>query len=299
MKANLVADVEGFFDREEDYRSFGVPWKRGIILHGLPGNGKTISVKALMHCLSQRSPEIPTLYVKSLGQDADQDDIRTIFDKARETAPCLRVPEDIDSLVSDKVKSFFLNEIDGLEGNGGVMMIGSTNYCELLAGLVIPRWLTDITVDRLDAGIAKRPSRFDRKYHFALPALSERTRYCDFWRLKLAKTTSMELRPDMSSAIAKITEGFSFACLQEALVTGLLGLVHMQRSDSSSMERYDVLSTDIASNPIFQAIKKQVEILRKEMVDSRKSVEDANKNSVLNDPRSGSASTAGFGLGRC
>ncbi|KAL9626187.1 MAG: hypothetical protein Q9204_007510, partial [Flavoplaca sp. TL-2023a] len=300
MKASLVADVEGFFDRKEDYRSFGVPWKhslwksldaqgnhsnnddqRGIILHGLPGNGKTISVKALMHCLSQRSPEVPTLYVKSLGQDADQDDIRTIFDKARETAPCLLVLEDIDSLVSDKVKSFFLNEIDGLEGNDGVMMIGSTNY-----------------LDRLDAGIAKRPSRFDRKYHFALPALPERTRYCDFWRLKLAKTTSMQLRPEMLSAIAKITEGFSFAYLQEALVTGLLGLVYTQRSDSSSMERYDVLSTDIASNPIFQAIKKQVEILRKEMLDSRKSVEDANRNSVLNDPRSGSASTAGFGLGR-
>ncbi|KAL9025701.1 MAG: hypothetical protein Q9180_007611, partial [Flavoplaca navasiana] len=147
MKASLVADVEGFFDRKEDYRSFGVPWKvsrspqpphlvhsssvhgiyqslplckfnacfknaqddfpsnqdqRGIILHGLPGNGKTISIKALMHCLSQRTPEIPTLYVKSLGQHADQDDIRTIFDKARETAPCLLVLEDIDSLVSDK-----------------------------------------------------------------------------------------------------------------------------------------------------------------------------------------------------
>ena len=160
--------------------------QRGIILHGLPGKGKTISVKALMHCLSQRFPEIPTLYVKSLGQDADQDDIRTIFDKARETAPCLLVLEDIDSLVSDKIKSFFLNEIDGLEGNDGVMMIGSTNYCELLAGLVIPRWLTDTTVDRLDAGIAKRPSRFDRKYHFALPALSERTRYCDFWRFVTA-----------------------------------------------------------------------------------------------------------------
>ncbi|KAL8839537.1 MAG: hypothetical protein Q9176_004398 [Flavoplaca citrina] len=119
MKASLIADVEGFFDRKENYRSFGVPRKRGIILHGLPGNGKTISIKALMHYLSQRSPKVPTLYVKSLGQHADQDDIRSIFDKARETAPCLLVLEDIDSLVSDKVKSFFLNEIDGLEGNDG------------------------------------------------------------------------------------------------------------------------------------------------------------------------------------
>ncbi|KAL8752138.1 MAG: hypothetical protein Q9199_005951 [Rusavskia elegans] len=182
MKANLVADVEGVFDRKEDYKSFGVPWKRGIILHGLPGNGKTISIKALMRSLSQRSPEIPTLYVKSLGRNIGQDDIRTIFDKARDTAPCLLVFEDIDSLVSDNVKSFFLNEVDGLEGNDGVMMIGSTNYCELLTDPMLLKSLTDPPVDRLDAGIAKRPSRFDRKYHFALPAIPERIRYCDFWR---------------------------------------------------------------------------------------------------------------------
>ncbi|KAL8995949.1 MAG: hypothetical protein Q9169_004422 [Polycauliona sp. 2 TL-2023] len=255
MKANLVADVEGFFDRKDDYKSFGVPWKR--------------------------CPEIPTLYVKSLGKNADQDDVRTIFDKARDIAPCLLVFEDIDSLVSDRVKSFFLNEVDGLEGNDGVMMIGSTNY-----------------LDRPDAGIAKRPSRFDRKYHFALPAISERMRYCEHWRTKLAMTTAMKLGPEISSAIAKITEGFSFAYLQEALVTALLGLVQTQHLESSSTDRVELPSMDMTSNPIFASIKKQVEILRKEILDSRKSVEDAGKNSMLNDPHSGSASTAGFGLGR-
>lgn len=82
-----------------------------------------------MRSLSSRSQPIPTLYVKSLGKYCDQDDIRCIFEKARETTPCLLVFEDIDSLVSDKLKSFFLNEVDGLEGNDGIMMIGSTNYC--------------------------------------------------------------------------------------------------------------------------------------------------------------------------
>ncbi|KAL8852458.1 MAG: hypothetical protein Q9221_002688 [Calogaya cf. arnoldii] len=281
MKANLVADIEGFFDRREDYKSFGVPWKRGIILHGLPGNGKTISVKALMRSLSRHSPEVPTLYVKSIGRGVDQDDIRCIFNKARETAPCLLVLEDIDSLVSDNVKSFFLNEVDGLEGNDGVMIIGSTNY-----------------LDKLDAGIAKRPSRFDRRYHFALPAQAERSRYCDYSRMRLAETTSVKLPPEISSAISKITEGFSFAYLQEALVIALLDLVQSRRLDVSSAKHAEAPSAHIALNPIFQAIKKQVEILRKEMLDSRKSVEDASKNSILNDPHTGSASTAGFGLGR-
>ena len=62
LKDVLISDVEGFFDCKEDYKAFAVPWKRGIILHGLPGNGKTISIKALMHSLSSRSDPIPTLY---------------------------------------------------------------------------------------------------------------------------------------------------------------------------------------------------------------------------------------------
>ena len=62
LKDVLMSDVEGFFDCKEDYKDFAVPWKRGIILHGLPGNGKTISIKALMHSLSSRTNPIPTLY---------------------------------------------------------------------------------------------------------------------------------------------------------------------------------------------------------------------------------------------
>lgn len=85
-----------------------------------------------MRSLSLRDPAIPTLYVKSLGKSSSHDDIRSIFEKARETAPCLMVLEDLDSLVSDNVKSFFLNEMDGLEGNDGIMIIGSTNYRRLL-----------------------------------------------------------------------------------------------------------------------------------------------------------------------
>ncbi len=67
MKETLVNDVEGFFDCREVYKQFSVPWKRGIIFHGLPGNGKTISIKALMNALYKRPDPIPTLYVKSLA----------------------------------------------------------------------------------------------------------------------------------------------------------------------------------------------------------------------------------------
>ena len=59
--------------------------------------------------------------------------------------------EDLDSLINDGNRSFFLNQLDGLENNDGLLVIGSTNH-----------------YDRLDPAITKRPSRFDRKLFVCL-----------------------------------------------------------------------------------------------------------------------------------
>ena len=155
LKDGLIRDVESFFDHRDEYKQFDVPWKRGIILHGLPGNGKTMSIRALMRGLASRPDPIPTLYVKwTKGDQGTIYAIRKIFKKARKMAPCLLIFEDLDSMITEDTRSFFLNEVDGLESNDGIMMIGSTNYLE-----------------KLDAGITKRPSRFDRKYHSTSPPL--------------------------------------------------------------------------------------------------------------------------------
>lgn len=82
----------------------------------------------MMRYLNTRPTPIPTLYVKSLGSSSDHYDIRSIFEKARDAAPCLLVFEDLDSLVTESVRSYFLNEVDGLEQNDGILMVGSTNY---------------------------------------------------------------------------------------------------------------------------------------------------------------------------
>lgn len=114
MKANLIDDVQGFFDNRELYKSLAVPWKRGIIMHGVPGNGKTISIKALINALGARADPVPSLYVKNFDAYQGQKfSIRTIFSHARIMAPCLLIFEDLDSLVTDKTRSYFLNEVDG------------------------------------------------------------------------------------------------------------------------------------------------------------------------------------------
>jgi transitional endoplasmic reticulum ATPase len=192
------------------YAQFSVPWKRGIILHGVPGNGKTISIKALMNALYSRADPIPALYVKSFETtcQTEQYAIRAIFQQARSMAPCLLIFEDLDSLVKDGIRSYFLNEVDGLESNDGILMIGSTNH-----------------LDRLDPAIAKRPSRFDRKYHFKIPGEGERRAYVEYWRAKLLRTDTVGFPEELVGLVARMTEGFSFAYLKEVFVMALLRLV--------------------------------------------------------------------------
>ncbi|KAL9628784.1 MAG: hypothetical protein Q9164_007146, partial [Protoblastenia rupestris] len=221
IKNALINDVEGFFDNEVEYREFAVPFKRGIVLHGSPGNGKSLSIKALMHSLSTRPDPVPTLYVKTFaGCHNEAYAIRQVFEKARSTTPCLLIFEDLDSLVKEKVRSFFLNEVDGLEDNDGLMIIGSTNYLE-----------------KLDPSITKRPSRFDRKYHFALPATAERIRYCEYWRGKLAQNRKIDFPEELCKAIAEITEGFSFAYMKELFITCLLAIVNAQQTGVKEIDR--------------------------------------------------------------
>lgn len=68
MKESLIGDVQRFFDSRYEYGRLKVPWKRGLIFWGPPGNGKTISIKATMHTLYSRATPVPTLYVKTLAR---------------------------------------------------------------------------------------------------------------------------------------------------------------------------------------------------------------------------------------
>jgi hypothetical protein len=265
-KRSISRDVLGFFEAKETYAEFGTPWKvsyrgsflnthadmhqRGLIFHGSPGNGKTSTAKVLMKALIDRPKPVSTLVVKTLEQRffGAQMSMRQIFMKARRTAPCLLLFEDVDSLVTDQVRSYFFNEVDGLEDNDGILMIGSTNNCRSPTAqldLVSMKQVNRIIVDKLDHGLSKRPSRFDRKYCFGNPSFENRVRYCEYWRyFQLHRSCSifdrlvdLNFRKKLSSKpaaatptsvpnhIASITDGFSFAYLKEVYISSLLMLV--------------------------------------------------------------------------
>jgi transitional endoplasmic reticulum ATPase len=116
MKKALVEVANKFFDNKDIYDEYGVPWKRGLIFHGPVGNGKTISLKALMHTLQEREGPVVTLYVKAAPSSYD---IRSVFQMARAMTPCMLVLEDIDTIVTQRTRSYFFNEVDGLENNDG------------------------------------------------------------------------------------------------------------------------------------------------------------------------------------
>jgi transitional endoplasmic reticulum ATPase len=230
MKKNLIHDVKGFFDNRDLYHRMQVPWKRGIILHGVPGNGKTVSLKALINSLAAR--DIPSLYVKSLdGCNGPKWAISEIFALARRSAPCLLIFEDLDSTVTDKTRSYFLNEVDGLESNDGILMIGSTNH-----------------LDRLDVAITKRPSRFDRKYHFKVPEKAERIAYAQYWSRKFADAEDVGFEDAVCEVIAGLTAGWSFAYMKELFISALLTLARGGPGEEDEEEEEKTEESDKAAS---------------------------------------------------
>ena len=222
----IESDVKRFFEQRETFAKYNIPWKRGFIFLGPPGNGKTHMIKGLVNRFG-----LPCLYVKSLsGQHvSSQQCVSTVFERARETAPCLLIFEDLDTLLDDENRSFFLNEMDGFASNEGVVTIASCNF-----------------PDKLDAAILDRPSRFDRKYHFDLPEKLERKRYLERFMQRFEE--SLKLDQDGLEELAGKTNGYSFAYLKELYISSVIRWV------SSEQHR-----------PILDILIEQSEALREQM----------------------------------
>jgi SpoVK/Ycf46/Vps4 family AAA+-type ATPase len=200
LKQQIRDDFTQFLASRATYEEHGVPWKRGALFIGPPGNGKTLCVKALVRELA-----IPCIYVQSLNSQyaTVQHNIESVFRRARTTAPCVLVLEDIDALLVEGSHSFFLNELDGFATNTGVITLGTTNHPE-----------------RLDRSIVERPSRFDRKYHFELPSAAARAEYIAGWNYRLRP--ALRLTDEGIAEIIELTAEFSFAYVQEVFVSSMM-----------------------------------------------------------------------------
>jgi AAA+ superfamily predicted ATPase len=236
LKEAIKNDFEQFFNSRETYERYQIPWRRGSIFIGPPGNGKTHMVKALINFL-----ERPCIYVRSFsGYGGDQSNMAEVFERARMT-PSLVVLEDLDAMILGQNRSFFLNELDGFRVNTGVVVLATTNHPE-----------------KLDTAILDRPSRFDRKYYFDLPAEAERRAYIQHWNRELQP----ELRVSECVTLMLVNEtiGFSFAYLKELFV--------------ASMAQWMSAS---GKTPMDEVILAQAKSLRKQMNTKRKAREEKKK----------------------
>ncbi|HUS10447.1 MAG TPA: ATP-binding protein [Pyrinomonadaceae bacterium] len=200
LKRELQDDFAQFFRSRQVYERYRIPWKRGVLFIGPPGNGKTHTLKALVNYLRQ-----PCLYVKSFKSEyaTDHENMRSVFARARITTPCLLVMEDLDSMIDDKTRAFLLNELDGFETNAGVVVLATTNH-----------------PDRLDPALMDRPSRFDRKYYFNLPTAAERYEYIARWNKELQVELRLSIRT--TAELERQTEGFSFAYMKELFLSSMM-----------------------------------------------------------------------------
>jgi AAA+ superfamily predicted ATPase len=212
LLASVRATVEGFFSQRDAFQKLGFAWRRGMLLVGPPGTGKTMICKAVAAAM----PTLPFLYVRDLREERKKEAIKNIFRRARRLAPCILAFEDLDGLVNNETRTVFLNEVDGFGNNEGLFIIASSNHPE-----------------KIDQALLKRPSRFDRVFIIGLPEQAERQAYC--LRVLERSTLSEHIAPALdrralSAAVAEKSDGFTPAYLKEAITAAAL-----QRAQSGAV----------------------------------------------------------------
>ena len=166
-KENLTEIVEYLHDPDK-YKEIGASMPKGILLVGPPGTGKTLLAKAVageanVPFFSMSGSEFVEMFV---GMGASK--VRDLFQQAKEKAPCIVFIDEIDAIGKkrdgqiggnderEQTLNQLLTEMDGFEGNNGVIILAATNR-----------------PDSLDPALL-RPGRFDRRVPVELPDLKGR-----------------------------------------------------------------------------------------------------------------------------
>lgn len=221
-------EVVSFLKRPERFTAVGAKIPKGVMLVGPPGTGKTLLAKAIageagVPFFSISGSEFVEMFV---GVGASR--VRDLFKKAKENSPCIIFIDEIDAVgrqrgtgigggndEREQTLNQLLTEMDGFEGNTGIIVIAATNR-----------------VDVLDAALL-RPGRFDRQVTVDVPDVKGRLEILNVHarNKKLADEISLEV-------IAKRTPGFSGADLANLLNESAI-LTARRRKDATTMSEVD------------------------------------------------------------
>lgn len=201
IKKDVRSLVENFLSSKEFYKENKIPWKRGVLLYGKPGNGKTSIIRTIMSMYNFK----PVTIVSEANNEA----VREAFSYAEEQSPSLLYFEDLDSLFEKGVDiSSFLNLMDGISAKNGLLIIATANE-----------------VKKLKANITDRPSRFDRKFEIPLPNHEMAYIYLKKWFGNLVSVKKIR-------ELAKYAEKyeFSYAYLKELYISAMFeALAHNRK----------------------------------------------------------------------
>jgi SpoVK/Ycf46/Vps4 family AAA+-type ATPase len=191
---DIRTNVVHFANAREMYERLGLPYRRGLLFYGAPGNGKTMLCRAIVTALGW-----PVVYVSPNSRRDTSDELRNAFREAKELAPCVLWFDDVDALFeSDATMSSFWNRLDGAASAEGILVLATTNRPE-----------------KLDPSIVARPSRFDRIFPIGSPAAAERDRF-------FARRFGAGLDAVSRADLVKRTAGMSMAFVQEVFVGAAL-----------------------------------------------------------------------------
>eukprot|EP00469_Lotharella_globosa_P010713 CAMPEP_0167785808 /NCGR_PEP_ID=MMETSP0111_2-20121227/8431_1 /TAXON_ID=91324 /ORGANISM="Lotharella globosa, Strain CCCM811" /LENGTH=759 /DNA_ID=CAMNT_0007677097 /DNA_START=38 /DNA_END=2317 /DNA_ORIENTATION=+ len=238
-KQELMEIVE-FLKNPEKFTKLGAKVPKGVIMEGPPGTGKTLLARATageagVPFVSSAGSEFVELFV---GVGASR--VRDLFDMAKKNAPCIIFIDEIDAIgrqrgtgiaggndEREQTLNQILTQMDGFEGNTGVIVLAATNRADVLDPALL------------------RPGRFDRRVQVGLPDFKGRIAI-----LKVhARGKPLAEGVDLQS-IARRTPGFSGASL-EALMNE--AAIYAARANKSVIEYTDI---DSAIDRVLVGIEK-------------------------------------------
>ena len=194
---DMIEDIEKFWKRKDKYKQYNFIHKRGILLYGEPGNGKSGIIQL---CTKYLIEEMQGIVINiSTGDHLEfYQQIIGPFREIEPETPLIVIFEDIDGIAGEGIwtTSMLLNLLDGIKQIDNVVYLATTNYPE-----------------KLEERITNRPSRFDRRYEVTMPSVDVREVYI---KNKLSEEELQEI--DLKRWVRQ-TEGMSLSHLRELVVS--------------------------------------------------------------------------------